>query len=305
MAKSILLYIAALSLCALVVSLVVFAKKTPLESTVPEPVATDYKNATYVIDGTLVTLKDGESQVQISNSSSKVITRYFGNELFKDLNADGRDDAIFLLTQESGGTGIFYYVVAALNTETGYVGSQALLLGDRIAPQTTESGPSKEIIVNYADRAAGEAMTTQPSLGKSLRLILDINTMQFGEVAADFEGEADPNSMTLGMKSWAWQKTEYKDGQTIIPVKPGVFTLTFATDGTVSIGTDCNNAGARYKARDTSIEFSEFHSTLMYCEDSQETKFFNMIESVESLDFTSRGELILNLARGNGTVTFR
>ena len=45
--------------------------------------------------------------------------------------------------------------VAALNTEAGWIGSQTTLLGDRIAPQTTElsQNPNHKnvIVVNYAD----------------------------------------------------------------------------------------------------------------------------------------------------------
>jgi hypothetical protein len=59
--------------------------------------------------------------------------------------------------------------------------------GDRIAPQTTEyhgfSGlPGGYIIVNYADRNPGEAMTTRPSVGKSVWLKLNTTTMEFEEI---------------------------------------------------------------------------------------------------------------------------
>lgn len=160
----------------------------------------DYKNATYVIDGKSVTLVDGLSEVEAApGSAAKIVTRYFGNEVRHDLNDDGREDIAFLLTQETGGSGIFFYVVAALNTPAGYVGSDAVLLGDRIAPQSThmeEGATTNEtmrknvIVVNYADRILGEPFTVQPSLGKSIWLKLDPNTMKFGEVAQNFEGES-------------------------------------------------------------------------------------------------------------------
>jgi len=117
----------------------------------------------------------------VPGSASKTITKYFGNEIKKDLNGDGKQDIAFLLTQDTGGSGTFFYVVAAINNENGYSGSHAFLLGDRIAPQNTESGPQNSIIVNYADRAPQENMTVSPSIGKSIRLILDSNTMKFRE----------------------------------------------------------------------------------------------------------------------------
>ena len=162
--------------------------------------ATDYKNAEYVIDGQRIRLENGVSETELApGSASKVTTRYFGNEVRHDLNDDGREDVVFLLTQETGGSGVFYYVVAALNTVDGYVGSLGYLLGDRIAPQTTEIDEGKTamgtnrqnvIVVNYATRAPGEPFTTPPSVGKSVWLKLDPASMQFGEVAQDFPGES-------------------------------------------------------------------------------------------------------------------
>ncbi|MBC7836194.1 hypothetical protein H7X87_00235 [Acetobacteraceae bacterium] len=158
------------------------------------PVA-EHKNAQYVIDGQHIKLEDGKAESEAApGSASKIVTRYFGNELSTDLNDDGRDDIIFLLTQETGGSGIFHYVVAALNTERGYIGSDGYLLGDRIAPQTIEISPNPRhknvIVANYADREVGQPMTMQPSVGKSVFLKLDSVSMQWGIVEPSFEGES-------------------------------------------------------------------------------------------------------------------
>jgi hypothetical protein len=64
------------------------------------------------------------------------------------------------------GTGTFYYVVASLQTPSGYTGTNAIFLGDRIAPQTTEI-KNGEIIVNYADRKPTDPMSAQPTVGVS------------------------------------------------------------------------------------------------------------------------------------------
>lgn len=131
----------------------------------------DFKNAAYQIEGKNVVLKNGLSETEaVPGSASKIITRYFGNEAFGDLNNDGTEDAGFVLTQQEGGSGTFYYAVAALKTVAGYEGTNAVLLGDRIAPQTTEIR-NGTLIVNYADRALSEPMTTQPSIGKSKYLV--------------------------------------------------------------------------------------------------------------------------------------
>jgi len=150
-------------------------------------VACDYKNATYTIDGTPVELHDGVAETEAApGSASKITTRYFGNEAKADLDGDGRTDIAFLITQETGGSGTFYYAVTALNTMNGCKGSEAFFLGDRIAPQTTEASSSADgkniIIVNYADRAEGEPMTTEPSVNKSARLSFDPQAMSFVKV---------------------------------------------------------------------------------------------------------------------------
>ncbi len=169
----------------LVVATFVFA---PKDADVEEKIVLDARSATFLIVGKEVIL--GEVA-----PGSNTITRYFGNELKTDLNDDGREDAVFLVTQETGGSGVFFYVVAALNTEKGYVGSDGFFLGDRVAPQTTELSKNPRhknvIVVNYADRSPQEPFTTKPSVGKSAYLKLDLERMQWGIVVPDFEGESD------------------------------------------------------------------------------------------------------------------
>jgi hypothetical protein len=128
----------------------------------------DYKNITYVIEEKPVTLVNGHAQVaNTPDSSSKTVTDYFGNLAKGDLNGDTIPDLAFLITQNGGGSGTFFYVVAALQTpDGGYQGTNAILLGDRIAPQTTEIS-NGQIIVNYADRKEGEPYSASPSVGVS------------------------------------------------------------------------------------------------------------------------------------------
>ncbi|MSR71717.1 MAG: hypothetical protein EXS50_03635 [Candidatus Taylorbacteria bacterium] len=192
-------YLIVIVLISIVIGVVFFYTRTPFSYVLKEVGADSARNATYVIDGLSVTLKNGVSEMPIYDSSAKVITRYFGKEVYHDLDGDGLEDIVFLLTQTTGGSGTFFYVVAALNTSEGYVGSYAFLLGDRIAPQTTvidegktSNGTKRQnvIIVNYADRNPGEPMTSTPSLGRSIWLKLDLKTMQWGEVAQNFEGES-------------------------------------------------------------------------------------------------------------------
>lgn len=136
--------------------------------------------ATYSIGGEDIILHNGISEKEIMpGSASKIVTRYFGNDLAIDLDKNGQMDSVFIVTQETGGSGIFYYVTALLNNQLGLTG---VLLGDRIAPQTINL-EGDIIAVNYADRADGESFEGPPSIGKTLRLQFDGTTNQFKEVA--------------------------------------------------------------------------------------------------------------------------
>lgn len=132
----------------------------------------DGKNTSFTIEGRTVKLVNGVSIVESApGSASKVTTRYFGNEAYGDLNGDGTVDTAFLVSEDSGGSGLFYYVVVALTEKNGYKTTNAFLIGDRIAPQTTEINQSaRELMVNFAERKAGEPMTASPSVGATLLL---------------------------------------------------------------------------------------------------------------------------------------
>jgi hypothetical protein len=122
------------------------------------------QNATYTIDNEAVTLINGTSEIDIPDSSSKKITIYLGNyEIKGDFNGDGIEDSAFLLTQNSGGSGTFFYIAAVLSTKDGYKGTNAIFFGDRISPKTLEF-KNGEIIVNYLDRRIDQPMVSFPSI---------------------------------------------------------------------------------------------------------------------------------------------
>ncbi len=127
----------------------------------------EYKNAPFTIEGSEVRLVDGIHSVPITaDSTTSIVTRYFGNETFGDLNGDGVDDVAFLVTQSGGGSGTFYYVVATLKEGGEYHGTNAVFLGDRVAPQPNQIQEGV-LFVHYADRMPNEPMTAVPSIGVS------------------------------------------------------------------------------------------------------------------------------------------
>jgi len=128
-----------------------------------EEIKLDARNTSYLIDGKKIALVNGHSETEIfPGSASKNITDVFSADTKGDFDRDGVEDTAVLLTQNNGGSGTFFYI-AVFN---GKKGSNAILLNDRISPQTIEFQEGK-IIVNYADRFPWDNFSVQPSLGKS------------------------------------------------------------------------------------------------------------------------------------------
>src|SRR5687768_10526052 len=99
------------------------------------PSGVDPANTTYLIEGELVTLSAGEATgAPVEDSSTPTLTRIFDNPVVGDLDADGDLDMALLLARETGGSGTFFYLAAALqNPDTTAQGTNALFIGDRIA----------------------------------------------------------------------------------------------------------------------------------------------------------------------------
>jgi heat shock protein HslJ len=292
-----------LIIAVVVFSYIVYRSMYPVSVKV-EQVA-DHKNSTYIIDGVVTKLTDGRSVVVTDPVLEiSVTTQSVGIEALGDFDKDGREDVAFVVTQDTGGSGTFYYLLAALNKESGYVGSDSFLLGDRILPQNIVTN-GNIITVNYTDRKPTEDFTVAPSVPKNVSLIVDPTTLKFGQVVDDFEGEADPSRMTLTMKSWNWIGTYYGDGRIVEPRLQNKFTLVFKEDSSFSVQTDCNGIGGEYTVKDSVIILERMMSTLMYCEGSKESEFSQALNQVNTYKFTSKGYLLLILKDNKGVMTFR
>lgn len=270
-------------------------------SRTPEhPIASEAAHdGTYTISGMKFTLKNGYSEVADIGIAAKTITRYFGKDAIGDVNNDGRADLAFLITQEFGGSNKFFYLVALLDLPSGRVGAQALYLGELIVPQKISIDSKGIVLVNYLDRKEGESFTDPASIKKTLSLKFNPETLRFAE-----KGPEGAPTMTLGMKKWQWVSTIYGYGKEVKPATANKFTLNFQSDGKFSAGTDCNMVGGKYVVKAEFFTFTDMVATQMFCANSQERDFIQMLKQTQSYFFNPKGQLVFNLTNNTGSFVF-
>lgn len=130
----------------------------------PSAPAFDAKNSSFSIENMPVQLVNGKHVAELQAiRGAKIETNYYGKDIQGDINNDGKDDHAFFVTQTSGGTGWFFYVILDLASGDGYAPLSTSIIGDRIAPESLEMRDSK-LYVNYLDRKPSEAMVTEPTV---------------------------------------------------------------------------------------------------------------------------------------------
>jgi heat shock protein HslJ len=271
----------------------------------PDPSVPDIMNLTCSVDGVTFVLEDGRAEIESAPGSAiRNSLAVFGEPAYGDLDNDGDTDAAICLVNDPGGSGTFYYAVLAINDRSAYRATDAMLLGDRIAPQSVEIIDGRPVY-NFSVRKADEPMSAPATVVRQIWIHYDNETGQIGELVKDFEGEADPQRMTLGMQTWTWISTGYNNDTEVLPADPAAFTLTFNSDMTFSATTDCNSLRGTYTVNNNRIIFGEVLATRMFCENSQESAFTGMLGKVQSYFFTSRGRLVFDLKFDSGSMIFR
>lgn len=119
------------------------------------------------------------------------------------------------------------------------------------------------------------------------------------------ETESNSETIDLTTKKWTWEKTVYADDTELKPSKKDAFTLTFKKDGNVSMSTDCNGGAGTFTISGATLTFGSIASTKMYCEDSQENVFYNLINQTNGYSMNTKGELIFNLKDEKGSMYFK
>jgi len=143
---------------------------------VPESPPAAVTDLTVTIDDQKFTMSNGVAEIPAaSGSATKNTIRIVGDPVMGDADGDGDRDAALLIQNDPGGSGTFYYAVVALNNGDVFRASNALLIGDRIEPQTVESTDGR-FAYTYADRRAGEPMVAHPSVEKTVLITVDKST---------------------------------------------------------------------------------------------------------------------------------
>jgi len=133
-------------------------------------------NCQYIVEGQVVTLKDGKQDSTSSYGNQKMTTEIVGTPITGDLNSDGQKDYAVVITQKTDGdVGVYYYAAVALADEkTGVIaGTVAVPLGDRIVIQNSAI-VNQAFRLNYLDwKTDGDAVEANPTQPVTKTLIMD------------------------------------------------------------------------------------------------------------------------------------
>ena len=130
-------------------------------------------NAVYRVEGRVIPLREGHFEMPAApGSAAKVTVAVLDTPVTGDLDGDGDVDAAMILVNQTGGSGTFYYLAAAINLEDGTAGTNAVMLGDRIVPRAVRI-QNRVVIVEFADRRANEPMAVTPTVDVTRYAILD------------------------------------------------------------------------------------------------------------------------------------
>lgn len=130
----------------------------------------DAQSATFHIEGRSTPLSQGNNVSTDKDTGETTETRLLDEKAYGDLNKDGKDDVVVLLSQSGSGSGVFMYVAAYVSGPVNYKGSSAIFIGDRISPLSL-SIVNGTVTVNYLDREPDEPFAADPTVPTSKQFI--------------------------------------------------------------------------------------------------------------------------------------
>jgi hypothetical protein len=131
----------------------------------------DPDNATYVLDGSPVTVTDGTSSVPAApGSATQILTEVTMRQSYAFLDGDTVADAATVLTYQPGGSGTFSYLSVVPSGSASP--APVVFLGDRVLVERLAAAHG-EVSVTYLDRPAGVPFASVPTLQVTRRFKLE------------------------------------------------------------------------------------------------------------------------------------
>jgi hypothetical protein len=124
----------------------------------------DLRNFSFTLEDEEITLNDGTFVAAVPESSAQETFRLMSVSASGDLNGDGADDVASIVTHDAGGSGTFYYLVAAFANAGRLQGLNAQYLGDRIKVTDVAVDSAGVITVEYLDRGPNEPFSAPPDI---------------------------------------------------------------------------------------------------------------------------------------------
>jgi hypothetical protein len=158
--KKILIGVAFLVVSAFLVYLFIFGSTS--ENTVHTPTYTllglpeSPLDATYQVEGSELLFSGGHAELKNEESGDKMTFDVTSEPIFGDINGDGQEDALLILTAQGKDTEVAYYVAVALNDDGGYLGIDSVRLEERVAPREVRI-QDEMVVVTYSKN--GETLT--------------------------------------------------------------------------------------------------------------------------------------------------
>ena len=130
----------------------------------------DPRSGTFTFDNQTVTLSGGKAEQTDPETGEVEDTLLLDEKGYGDLNGDGKQDAVVLLSQSGSGSGVFIYAAAYVSGPLNYKGTNAVFLGDRVAPESV-SISNGVVTVKYLDRGPDEPYAADPTIPSSKQFV--------------------------------------------------------------------------------------------------------------------------------------
>lgn len=123
----------------------------------------DPAGASFTVDGRAYQLAGGRYEAPAAPGSATMVRLQLTDKrAVGDLDGDGKNDTLAVLSFDPGGSGAFWYAATLLSSRPGQPG-ETVLLGDRITVEVVRVAGGRAHL-EFMDRRPGEPMTATPTV---------------------------------------------------------------------------------------------------------------------------------------------